>query len=159
MYQHKILQQVLLIPKYIECQCKYEKFCHWCPTMPSTKTYVITYLFCYFLCINNVILVKTRSVDLTITNILEGHVSYLPEQSKPSSSSSSSSNSPLKSTASSSSSSTHQATNTTLNTAVPVFGKSPQERSLSFQERKKLLIENSRKRYIEKHGLNNIVGS
>ncbi|KAK9709596.1 hypothetical protein QE152_g26546 [Popillia japonica] len=104
-------------------------------------------------------LLKTRSVDLTITNILEGHVSYLPEQSKPSSSSSSSSNSPLKSTASSSSSSTHQATNTTLNTAVPVFGKSPQERSLSFQERKKLLIENSRKRYIEKHGLNNIVGS
>ncbi|KRT82808.1 hypothetical protein AMK59_3061 [Oryctes borbonicus] len=101
-------------------------------------------------------LIKTKSVDLTITNILEGHVSYVPEQSKPSSSSS---NSPTKSTASSSSGSIHQTTNTSLNTAAPVFGKSPQERSISFQERKRLLIENSRKRYIEKHSLSNIVGS
>ncbi|GJQ70740.1 hypothetical protein Trydic_g673 [Trypoxylus dichotomus] len=104
-------------------------------------------------------LVKTRSVDLTITNILEGHVSYVPEQSKPSSSSSSASNSPTKSTPSSSCSSIHQSVHTSLNTAAAVFGKSPQERSISFQERKRLLIENSRKRYIEKHGLSNIVGS
>lgn len=38
--------------------------------------------------------------------------------------------------------------------AATTFGKSANERTLSFQERKKQLIENARKRYIEKHNLN-----
>ena len=40
-----------------------------------------------------------------------------------------------------------------LNMAAESFGKSANERMLSFQERKALLIEKARRRYIEKHGL------
>lgn len=96
--------------------------------------------------------VKTKNVDHTITNILEGHVRYTPEPQRrkpnpaagPSTASSSSAGSPSSSSASSAS----------LVAAASTFGKSAQERTLSFQERKKQLIENARKRYIEKHNLN-----
>jgi len=40
-----------------------------------------------------------------------------------------------------------------LDTSAPTFARSAQERMLSFSERKGRLIENARRRYIEKHGL------
>jgi len=40
-----------------------------------------------------------------------------------------------------------------LDTSAPSFARSAQERMLSFSERKGRLIENARRRYIEKHGL------
>lgn len=93
-------------------------------------------------------------MDHTITNILEGHIRYTPEsqrrQSSPSSVPSTSSLSKPSSSATASSSSY----SASLIAAASTFGKSAQERTLSFQERKKLLIENARKRYIEKHNLN-----
>lgn len=99
------------------------------------------------LTINNHLLEKTKNVDHTITNILEGHIQYTPEsqrrQSSPSSVPSTSSASPSSSTC-----------NTNFIAAASTFGKSAQERTQSFQERKKQLIESARKRYIEKHNLN-----
>lgn len=93
--------------------------------------------------------VKTRNVNHTITNILEGHIRYTPQpqrrQSNPSSVPGTSSTAPSSSPSSSS---------TSLIAAASTFGKSAPERSQSFQERKKQLIENARKRYIEKHNLN-----
>nr|XP_022905391.1 ancient ubiquitous protein 1-like [Onthophagus taurus] len=103
-------------------------------------------------------LAKTRSVDITITNILEGIVEYTPEQPKQSTSITSNNKMTEPSSSTSGNSSCSSLSRTPLNTAAAVFAKSPQERTLSFQERKKLLIENARRKYIEKHGLN-IVGS
>ncbi|KAF2883254.1 hypothetical protein ILUMI_22924 [Ignelater luminosus] len=101
-------------------------------------------------------LMKTWNVDQTITNILEGHVSYTPEIVPSSTSSSSSQPSVVNVTTSSSK---HKATKQDpFCTAASSFGKSAQERMLSFQDRKQQLIESARQRYIEKHGLN-IVGS
>lgn len=99
---------------------------------------------------------KTWNVDQTITNILEGHVSYTPETVPSSTSSSLPQPSVINVTMTSSS---HKATKQDpFCTAASSFGKSAQERMLSFQERKQQLIESARQRYVEKHGLN-IVGS
>ncbi|XP_026733523.1 ancient ubiquitous protein 1-like [Trichoplusia ni] len=82
-------------------------------------------------------LASTRSVDVTITNFLEGVTPYTPEAA-PRPSPSTSSPAPRY--------------------VVPVptgsFPKSAKERQLSFQERKAQMIAEARKRYIEKHGLN-----
>lgn len=100
---------------------------------------------------------KTKNVDHTITNILEGHVRYTPEsqrrQSSPSSVPSTSSF-PINKPSSSASASSSSSCSGSLIAAASTFGKSAQERTQSFQERKKQLIENARKRYIEKHNLN-----
>jgi ancient ubiquitous protein 1 len=104
-------------------------------------------------------LIRTRSVDITISNILEGHIAYVPilpatptktpeVQRRPAEDlSSSSSTSAISSSVGSSSS---------LNTAASSFPKSANERALSFKERKLRLIENARHRYIEKNGLKEI---
>ncbi|CAH0729479.1 unnamed protein product, partial [Brenthis ino] len=82
---------------------------------------------------------KTRSVDVTITNFLEGLTQYTPEAEaviEPQ---------PSTSTA-----------QPKYITPIPtgVFPKSAKERQLSFQERKAQMIAEARQRYIEKHGLN-----
>lgn len=99
-------------------------------------------------------LVRTRSVDITISNILEGHIPYVPisvtpppVQQQPKVT--------VKSTpqASTIASSTAIGQSSSLDTSAPTFAKSAQERTMSFHERKVRLIENARRRYIEKHGL------
>jgi len=102
-------------------------------------------------------LVRTRSVDLTISNILGGAVTYVPRvDSVPSVSpvnisAQESKNIPSTSTASHTAASTVQVSH--LDMSAPTFARSAQERMLSFSERKVRLIENARQRYIEKHGL------
>ncbi|XP_044754309.1 lipid droplet-regulating VLDL assembly factor AUP1-like [Coccinella septempunctata] len=99
-------------------------------------------------------LYRTRNVDNTITNILEGRVTFRPETP-----SSEGQRSQLPSTSSISSSNSNiviptvSASSSSLNTAASSFSKSAQERSKSFQERKQQLIANARRRYIEKHNL------
>lgn len=94
---------------------------------------------------------RTKNVDVTITNILEGHVQYVPEQiptptlSQSPSPSFVSSAKPFVS---------KEITGNDFCTAAPSFPKSAQERMQSFQERKLQLIMNARKRYMDKHGLN-----
>ncbi|KAK4877069.1 hypothetical protein RN001_009575 [Aquatica leii] len=100
-------------------------------------------------------LMKTRNVDQTITNILEGNVTYVPESPSHTTPSAQSSSNVI---ISPSTSKDQRFKGDSLSTAAPSFGKSAQDRTLSFQERKKQLIETARQRYIEKHGLN-IVGS
>jgi ancient ubiquitous protein 1 len=104
-------------------------------------------------------LIRTRSVDITISNILEGHIAYVPilpatptkspeVQRRPAEDCSSGVSASVVSSSVSSSSS--------LNTAASSFPKSANERALSFKERKLRLIENARQRYIEKNGLKEI---
>jgi ancient ubiquitous protein 1 len=107
-------------------------------------------------------LIRTRSVDITISNILEGHIAYVPilpatptktpeVQRRPAEDLSSSS-----SGASASAISSSVGSSSSLNTAASSFPKSANERALSFKERKLRLIENARHRYIEKNGLKEI---
>ncbi|OXU18819.1 hypothetical protein TSAR_002140 [Trichomalopsis sarcophagae] len=77
-------------------------------------------------------LLKTRNVDVTITNILDGIVTYTPEQS------------PTTSTPSSSKSKPSVSAPKTSNASTT---------ALTFQERKAKMIAEARARYIEKHGL------
>lgn len=112
-------------------------------------------------------LVRTRNVDQTITNILEGNVSYSPELPSTPTHSSSPLTAPYPNDSSPSTSASYTTASVTLlnnrvNTADPMctaaqsFGKSAKERMLSFQERKELLIENARRRYLAKHGMKNV---
>lgn len=71
---------------------------------------------------------KTRNVDVTIANILDGIVTYTPE--------------PTPSSVTSSSGSSNSAKD-------KIFGTS------SFQEKKAKMIQEARERYIKKHGLTN----
>ncbi|XP_077279641.1 lipid droplet-regulating VLDL assembly factor AUP1-like [Temnothorax americanus] len=73
-------------------------------------------------------LMKTRNVDVTIANILDGIVTYTPEPNPPAQSSVTSSGSSAKD---------------------KVLG------TTSFQEKKAKMIEEARERYIKKHGLTN----
>lgn len=81
-------------------------------------------------------LARTWDVDLTITNILEGLVPYVPEGQGPS-------------VPSRSQRTTEQASTAT----VASRNRPVQGAALTFQERKAKMIEDARKRYIEKHGL------
>ncbi|KAG1700934.1 Ancient ubiquitous protein 1 [Nymphon striatum] len=84
-------------------------------------------------------IVKTNSVDTTIMHLLEGTIAYTPEKvQNPSSSQSSSS-------------SQSQPSPSVSETAAKSFQKTSEGRHLSLQERKLLLIENAKRRYIEKH--------
>lgn len=97
----------------------------------------------------------TRNVDITISNILEGRVRFVPEPLSPSlsapstSAQASSSSSPSKGTLSSGVASPPAQ----LSMGALTFGKNTTERTRSFQERKDQLIAAARKRYIEKHNL------
>ncbi|XP_026480945.1 ancient ubiquitous protein 1-like [Ctenocephalides felis] len=81
-------------------------------------------------------LVVTRSVDLTLRNILEGHVRYTPEPSPTTSGAQS------RSQASSKPAQSHK--------SAMSFGSNDR---LSFQQRKQQMISEARDRYIKKHGL------
>ncbi|KAG0716935.1 Ancient ubiquitous protein 1 [Chionoecetes opilio] len=126
-------------------------------------------------------LVHTQNVDLTITNFLEGNVpepvpeplplsswshparlgSHSPDvrSSSPSAPPSPASSAELQSTVDLREASPHKISErgsceeVTMNTAAKCFGKSAIERMVSFETRKAMLIENARRRYIEKHGL------
>lgn len=81
-------------------------------------------------------LLKTRSVDQTISNIFEGNVEYIPEPVQPSTS--------------------HEQRDESDHVKailVTSVGKSPQDRMVPFQERKRQLLETARKRYITKHNI------
>ncbi|KAL1491482.1 hypothetical protein ABEB36_012073 [Hypothenemus hampei] len=95
-------------------------------------------------------LVITRSIDTTITNILEGRVRYVPEAMPTStvvSIAEQSSSSPMKIGANT----TGVLSPSQLNLAASSFGKTASERARSFQERKEQLIAAARRRYIKKH--------
>lgn len=99
-------------------------------------------------------LVITRNVDITISNILEGRVRFVPEPispsfSAPSTSAQASTSSPSKGTLSSGGASSPSQ----LSMGALTFGKNTTERTRSFQERKDQLIAAARRRYIEKHNL------
>lgn len=74
---------------------------------------------------------KTRNVDVTIANILDGIVTYTPE-----------SNPQAPSSITSSSGSPNSVRDKKLGTS-------------SFQEKKAKMIQEARERYIKKHGLTN----
>jgi len=78
---------------------------------------------------------RTKSVDMTISNILEGVVQYTPIQAQ-----SSIQRSPPQSSSS----------------PPEVFSKSSNDRMASFRERKIKMIEEARRRYIERKGLTGI---
>ncbi|XP_037301238.1 lipid droplet-regulating VLDL assembly factor AUP1-like [Manduca sexta] len=86
-------------------------------------------------------LATTRSVDVTITNFLEGITPYRPEVPAPSDPQPSTSRAP-------------PAPRYVTPVPTGVFPKTAKERQLSFQERKAQMIAEARQRYIEKHGLN-----
>lgn len=119
-------------------------------------------------------LVRTKSVDMTITNVLEGLVPFVPEPipasnafpspstASPKASSSAESvsdadsrNSGKSQYSAKSKLSTESlaSTSTNLSTAASSFGKTPTERMMSYQERKQQMIDSARQRYIQKHGL------
>ncbi|VVC94697.1 unnamed protein product [Leptidea sinapis] len=91
--------------------------------------------------VNDIIrdLAKTRSVDVTITNFLEGFTQFTPEPA------------PIIEPQPSTSQSQPK-----YITPVPtgVFPKTAKERQMSFQERKMQMIAEARKKYIERNGLN-----
>lgn len=76
---------------------------------------------------------KTRNADITIANLLDGIVTYTPEQPP--------------STVTAESSQTKSQVQSTKGMKVPG--------SLSFQERKAKMIAEAREKYMEKHGLKN----
>ncbi|XP_047993231.1 lipid droplet-regulating VLDL assembly factor AUP1-like [Leguminivora glycinivorella] len=84
----------------------------------------------------------TRSVDVTVTNFLEGVTPYTPEPAP----------------AQGSGAAPPQAGPSAPRYVTPPvqapFPKNAKERQLSFQERKAQMIAEARQRYIEKHGLN-----
>jgi len=86
-------------------------------------------------------LAKTNCIDTTITNLLE-----TPEESPEEASAASAFGPPRHSWDSS-------APISTVKSAAKTFGKSPTDRHLSLQERKDALYSFARRRYIEKHGL------
>lgn len=77
---------------------------------------------------------KTRNVDITIANILDGIVTYTPEPNPPAA----------------------QAAGTSSVNAQPNTAKSSKTLGTSsFQEKKAKMIKEARERYIQKHGLKN----
>nr|CAD7195851.1 unnamed protein product [Timema douglasi] len=98
-------------------------------------------------------LVRSHSTDITISNILEGLVSYTPLTVPQTASATSSNGAASTSGTSTSSQASAYTQNACLDTSVPSFPRSAQERMMSFHERKARLIENARQKYIEKHQL------
>lgn len=89
---------------------------------------------------------------------MEGRVPYVPQYEKSSSTLNLDNLPACSSISGSSSTSQNPSDQNSMCTSASTFGKSAQERTLSFQERKRQLIENARKRYIDRRGIN-IVGS
>ncbi|XP_053207858.1 lipid droplet-regulating VLDL assembly factor AUP1-like [Panonychus citri] len=103
----------------------------------------------------------TTDIDETIARLLDGVLSFQPEavdltkltQAAASKTSSSFSSSINNGRQGDDEIITSNGVPASFNTAAKVFGKSPNERMLSFKDRKKNLIEAARQRYIKKHGL------
>lgn len=91
----------------------------------------------------------TSDVDESITRLLDGTVKYIPESTAPSTSlSTQPADQPSSSKASDPPSSVDVPS---LSTAASNFGKNSSERMQSLEERKKMLIEAARVRYLAKH--------
>ncbi|XP_029451724.1 ancient ubiquitous protein 1 isoform X2 [Rhinatrema bivittatum] len=90
-------------------------------------------------------LAKTSCVDTTITNLLEGKVSFTAEDT-----SSASTSQPLTTRSNKGSSG---ATSHSLKPIAKSFARSPADRHLSLQQRKDALYEYATRRYFKKHGL------
>ncbi|XP_037092681.1 lipid droplet-regulating VLDL assembly factor AUP1-like [Pollicipes pollicipes] len=90
---------------------------------------------------------RTRSVDQTIANLLEGVVRYVPEPPPPTAPAVPPSAAPPPAAA------PIGPGGTDLRTGADEFARTSAGRQLSFEERKRRLFENARRRYIEQHGL------
>lgn len=102
-------------------------------------------------------LTVTTNVDETITRLLDGTVTYTPERKPAPSATTSPAARPMQTaTAAISSSPPFSApTHPPLITAAKSFGKNADERHKSFEERKQRLIEEAKRRYLEKQALLN----
>lgn len=92
----------------------------------------------------------TADVDESITRLLDGTVKYTPINSAPSASTSSPLTKPSTSEASNKLPTT-PANMPSLSTAASCFAQNSNERMKSLEERKKMLVEASRIRYLAKH--------
>nr|XP_026653913.1 ancient ubiquitous protein 1 [Zonotrichia albicollis] len=99
-------------------------------------------------------LVQTNCVDTTIANLLEGRVPFLPESKE-------SEDLPAPSTSQAAAASGIQGSVPAPSSkpATKQFAKSPVERHLSLQERKRALYDYARRRFAEKHGAARAGGS
>ncbi|XP_023802732.1 ancient ubiquitous protein 1, partial [Cyanistes caeruleus] len=93
-------------------------------------------------------LVQTNCVDTTIANLLEGRVSFFPESKE-------TEDLPAPSTSQAAAASGIQGSVAAPSSkpATKQFAKSPVERHLSLQERKRALYDYARRRFAEKHGV------
>ncbi|XP_041258670.1 lipid droplet-regulating VLDL assembly factor AUP1 isoform X4 [Onychostruthus taczanowskii] len=99
-------------------------------------------------------LVQTNCVDTTIANLLEGRVQFFPESKEPG-------DLPAPSTSQAAAASGIQGSVAAPSSkpATKQFAKSPVERHLSLQERKRALYDYARRRFAEKHGVARAGGS
>ncbi|XP_054489863.2 lipid droplet-regulating VLDL assembly factor AUP1 isoform X2 [Agelaius phoeniceus] len=99
-------------------------------------------------------LVQTNCVDTTIANLLEGRVHFFPENKEPG-------DLPAPSTSQAAAASGIQGSVPAPSSkpAPKQFAKSPVERHLSLQERKRALYDYARRRFAEKHGAARAGGS
>lgn len=93
----------------------------------------------------------TADVDESITRLLDGTVKYIPISSSLTPSSSSTPLKPSSSQTSDKPSPASIADAPSLSTAASSFGNNSNERMKSLEERKKMLVEASRIRYLAKH--------
>ncbi|XP_032542127.1 ancient ubiquitous protein 1 [Chiroxiphia lanceolata] len=100
-------------------------------------------------------LAQTNCVDTTIANLLEGRVSFFPESQE------AGTDLPTLSTSQAAAASGIQGSVAapSAKTATKQFAKSPVERHLSLQERKRALYDYARRRFTEKHGVARAGGS
>ncbi|KAM6360866.1 lipid droplet-regulating VLDL assembly factor AUP1 isoform 3-T3 [Alca torda] len=100
-------------------------------------------------------LAQTNCVDTTIANLLEGRVSFFPESKE------SGTDLPAPSTSEAAAASGIQGSVAVPSSkpATKQFAKSPVERHLSLQERKRALYDYARRRFAEKHGAARAGGS
>ncbi|XP_013172608.1 PREDICTED: ancient ubiquitous protein 1-like [Papilio xuthus] len=92
-------------------------------------------------------LAKTRSVDVTITNFLEGITPYTPEAAPPKA------QAQAPPPAEPRPGPSREPPKYVIPAPTGVFPKTAKERQLSFQEKKAQMIAEARQKYIEKHGL------
>ena len=101
-----------------------------------------------FNCLISFIAARTRNVDITITNFLEGSVpDYTPSTTDASTSPPAPTLSPTTIAA------TASTVPINLSTRAEHFSKSASDRMLSFHERKQQLLENAVRKYVAKFGL------
>ncbi|XP_068800117.1 lipid droplet-regulating VLDL assembly factor AUP1 isoform X2 [Struthio camelus] len=100
-------------------------------------------------------LAQTNCVDTTIANLLEGRVPFFPESKE------ASADLPDPSTSQAAAASAVQGSIAVPSSkpATKQFAKSPVERHLSLQERKRALYDYARRRFAEKHGMARAGGS